>query len=316
MNLDKKISRIESIHNYIILRPYRNQAPKYRPVFVLGAPRCGSTLFYQAMVHRCKFAYFQNRMMKRIFSVASCTKRHIDPDEVYTSTFENELGMTFDAAGPNEGSVFWRRFYPRNIHDYIPEHSLSERHTGEITGTVAFLTDHFNSSFFSKNLEMSLRLNSIQNMFPDALYIIFKRDPRSIAASILNARLKAFGSKETWWSMRPKRYEQLLKKPYFEQIAYQVADIYNTIHEDLNTPALAIEMYYEDFCEAPEAQTDKIIDFLKSNGAEINSAQNTALPSAFPFKTSFPFEDEELNRIEKIYEEESLPNILTYKITR
>ena len=94
--------------------------------------------------------------------------------------------------GPHEGGYFWRRFYPRIVHDYVGEHKLSEFEENEIRNTIKFLQIYFSAPFLSKNMEMSVRLNSLQKFIPEAIFILMIRDPRATASSLLQARIDYF----------------------------------------------------------------------------------------------------------------------------
>ena len=200
-------SKILHKKNMQFLSQYEKRPLKYQPIFIIGPPRCGSTLLYQVMVHRFKFAYLQNRMVLRKYSIPLYTSKYIDRNESYHSDFVSHHGRTKQPNAPHEGYLFWRRFYPRKVHDYVTQNELSLQQIFEIRNTIKFLTNFYNAPFLSKNMEIGLRLNSIQEIFPDAIYIVVKRDPRATASSLLNARLADYNSKDVWWSIRPKEYE-------------------------------------------------------------------------------------------------------------
>ena len=52
-----------------LLDEYKDLPFSFRPIFIIGPPRSGSTLLYQVLIHRYYFCYLQNRMEKHRFSI-------------------------------------------------------------------------------------------------------------------------------------------------------------------------------------------------------------------------------------------------------
>ena len=307
------ISKIMQGENLRFLEKFQSM-PQPRPIFIIGPPRCGSTLLYQALVHQFKFSYFQNRMKKYKYSICLYTERHIDPLKIYKSDFWNRQGNTRYSNGPHEGGFFWRRFYPRNIHDYIGEHSFSPIQVFEIINTIKFLENYFHAPFLSKNLEMGIRLKSIQQLFPGAVFIVMKRDPRSIASSLVSSRIAVNGRKEVWWSVRPREYEQLLNKPYHEQIAYQIISIYQAIYNDFNAQSgTMIELFYEDLCENPMQSLTHLQYELENIHISLES-KHLKLPEKFSLKTRLNFSKKELMEITELFIKEGLVEKVPFRM--
>jgi hypothetical protein len=306
-------SRINAKKNIKFISRYQQKELKCQPIFIIGPPRCGSTLLYQVMTHRFKFAYFQNQMILRKYSIPLFTSKHVDPFNFYYSDFKSVHGRTTQPNDPHEGYLFWRRFYPRKTHDYIGEHKLLVKQVNEISNTIKFMIDYFGLPFLSKNMEIGLRLRSILKIFPNAIFIVVKRDPRSTASSLLNARLKDYNSKDVWWSIRPKEYEGLIKLPYYEQIAYQIANIYNTIHQDIENSNNLVYVEYEELCQQPEREMQKLFKILVSKSIDVKD-NNIDIPNYFSLKTSFSFSEKELGKMHKIYQKEGLFDLVQYKL--
>jgi hypothetical protein len=251
--------------------------------------------------------------MKYKYSIALHTYKNIDPKATYHSDYTSDHGQTNNKSGPHEAWPFWRRFYPRMAHDYIDGNGLKDAEIFEIKNTIKFLIDFFDAPFFSKNMEMSLRLKSLQKLFPEALYIILKRDPRGIASSILSARIKYFNNPDIWWSMRPKEYMAIRKKTYSEQIALQIVHVYKAIYRDLINKNDCISLYYEDFCKNPQTEMKKITDFLNKKDIPI-SENNKTMPEKFFYKKKFLFDDDELDKIHQIFDKNGLLDSVNYNI--
>ena len=296
-----------------LLAREHGKRPKYPPVFVLGPPRCGSTLFYQAMITKFHLCYFQNRMMEQPFKVPLVATRKEPGGEGYRADFVSDHGSTRSPMGPHEGFPFWRRFYPRKVHDYVATHSCSQAQAREMIATVAFLTRFFDAPFFAKNLEMSLRLKSLQVLFPEACFLTVKRDPRAIAASILNARRTLHGDEAVWWSMRPQDYASWVDLPYAQQIAWQVRSVYETIVRDLEVPQRSFSFYYEDFCQDPASITDEVAAFLESHRVPMEKTGQW-LPDRFEAKKTIALNERELEAVERVFSEPGFPDLVSYRV--
>ncbi len=309
----QRLSKVQHKKNLRFLETIAESDFIFPPIFIIGPPRSGSTLLYQLLTHRYKFAYLQNQMEPHNYSIAWFTNKHIDPSIKYSSDFKSVHGQTAKPNGPHEGGYFWRRFYPRRIHDYVFEHTLSPQEDFEIINTLKFLSYHYKAPFLSKNMEAGVRLRSIQQLFPNAVYILVKRDPRAVASSLLNVRLDIYGSKETWWSIRPKEYEELTRLPYHEQLAYQVAYIYKVNFKDIWNPAQLVAVQYEDLCKSPLATLKALQLQLESRGLGLEE-NNSDIPSQFPLRKNFSFTPEELDSIENIFRETGILQNVPYAL--
>jgi len=290
-------NRLRVIQNRRFLATVVGDDITVRPIFVIGPPRCGSTLFYQAMTYCFNFCYFTNEMMSRPYDVASYIERQ-DCSIGHFSSFTSNHGRTEKdgPTAPHEAWPFWRRFYPRATHDYIenPKH-LKRSEELEIRRTLQFMVEHFGCPFISKNMEIGLRLRSVQRIFPNAVYIVIKRDPRGIASSLLGARLKDYGNPEVWWSMRPVDFAAVVGEDVPTQLAGQILGVYRAIYSDMN-PSHVFELYYEDFCYNPQKEIGRVGAFLEDCG--INAVPTgQPVPSRFAQKTTFLLSRQELNKL-------------------
>jgi len=267
-----------------------------RPIFVIGPPRCGSTLLYQAMTHYFKFSFFTNEMMNNPYAVPLYVHKHTSSVE-YQSDFTSKHGITIGESAPHEGWPFWRRFYPRDIHDYIADSQfLTEEKEVEIQNTISFIINFYKRPFLAKNMEIGLRLKSIKKIFPNAVYIVMKRNPKAIASSLLAARLKTHGSKSDWWSIRPATYDQLKNTSVSNQVICQISDIYKTICKD-SLGLNVIDLSYEELCASPTDALDGIADKLLKMGVKLSRTSNR-LPPNFFINEEFIFSEKEEHEID------------------
>ena len=295
--------KLRSVHSYLQIRANRHFLSAMElpdkpatPIFIIGPPRCGSTLLYQAMVHCFDLCFFTNEMMRRPAQVPMnihYRRLGLAPG----SSFQSNYGQTDGDRSPHEGYPFWRRFYPRNEHDYVERHCLSDAEVEEMRSTVKFMEHHYGSPFLSKNIENALRIKSLSVVYPEALYIVLKRDPRAIAISILSGRMKLREDKKDWFGMRPINYSNLVDLPIANQIAEQILQAYDSFYSDVETDRV-FELYYEDFCKSPEALIEQIGSYL--NGRKIRVKKTGGLlPRSFPLGDSSDLDSDALEDFTK-----------------
>ena len=126
----------------------RSKAPRHkRPIFVLGAPRSGTSMLFRLL------------------------------------SAHPELGSL-----GREGHDMWRKFHhPRQDgwgSDAVGSGQITTREREFIR---RYLYMHFDQArFVEKTPENCLRLAYLQELYPDALYVFVRRDPREVMSSMLN----------------------------------------------------------------------------------------------------------------------------------
>ncbi len=307
-------SKFHRKENKKLLDSYKDKGLKHPPIFVIGPPRSGTTLFYQLMVHRYHFAYIQNQMAFYRYAMAWYTQSRLNVFKPYVSDFESSLGRTNQDVGPNGALFFWDQFFPERENDYYGDFSFSEKDAAEIRATIAFLTEHFDLPFISKNLKLALAIKPILETFPEAIFIRVIRDPRAIASSIKDARIKAYGNDKQWRLMKPNSYPGLMEEPAHMQIAKQVSEILSAVKKDLPQNSKTIDVQYEDFCDSPDKYLQKVENQLKNFGVSLKS-RNKELPKNFDFKKTVNFSESEIIEINTWFESQDTYSLAPKRIS-
>ena len=255
----------------------------YPPIFILGPPRCGSTLIFQTVDASFDFGVFTNlhcAFHGAPYLAEYITKR-IRPKII--RNFQSNFGNVKGIFGVSECGSWWYRFFsnepsshsmasatPENI--YALKHSLSK------------WMNVTNSSVVFKNLFITLRLRAIAKYLPESIFIVIKREEIDIGHSLLEARYKINGSYAKWWSVEPPGADKIKCLPPYEQVIEQIRLIYKTIEAELELGGVAtnqrIDINYEDFCANPEGSINQIESFLRANGVKIVRKKGK-LPSNF-----------------------------------
>ncbi|MHA7808482.1 MAG: sulfotransferase family protein [Marinobacter adhaerens] len=224
-----------------------------QPVFIIGAPRTGSTILYQALTNAYQFIYIDNtacfwhRNLR--WGLWLSHKRHGSQPH---SNFDATNGNTrkFGGHAPSECGEFWYRWLPKDRH-FVDHCEVTPKVVEEMRAEILGASGYFNRPILFKNLNAGQRLRLIHKAFPNAKFIFVRRDPRFVTLSILKARKKVGASAGQWWSIMPANVDELRTLPEGNMCAAQVYFLERQIEKDLALfPKENVqEVHYQDFNE-------------------------------------------------------------------
>jgi hypothetical protein len=257
----------------------------YPPVFIIGAPRCGSTLLLKLITERYKFAFINN-FSCRLFKIPICgnwiakTLGLRNPDGDYEFQFGHVRGL----GAPNECGEFWYRWFPRGLHVYVPAGAAAKQHLKELRLSVGGISYLSRRPMVFKNLYNSMRIAPILEAIPEASFIVCRRDYKENALALLTSRIANHRAKDKWWSLPPKEIDDLMRKGYHEQVAGQIYYTYKQIDEDKNKfgQNKFFEVEYANLCRDVHGALDKIGEFLSTRGCR--PLINKQVPPFFPIR--------------------------------
>ncbi len=208
-------------------RPWSHQ-----PTFIIGAPRTGSTILYQALTNAYDVAYVDNVActFHRNPLVGFALSRSIFGSRPHDS-FTSSHGSTRGGHAPSECGAFWYRWLPRDRH-FVDDMDVGEETVRQIRVEIAALMNQARKPLLFKNLNAGQRLRLLRRCFPDAKFIYIKRDPVFVVDSILRARAARGTPAHQWWSIKPRGYEGILDLPEIEMVVQQVTRINAQIEQD------------------------------------------------------------------------------------
>ena len=273
----------------------------YPPVFIIGAPRSGTTLLYQLLVYGYNFGYFTNFMAKlcRASILATWLVRKSFTKEKMTD-FSSHHGETKNWSGPNEAGDFWYRWFPKGRDVYVAPDSTTHSKRIKYSQTVKKMANIAERSFVFKNTFNSMRVAGILEAMPEACVLVCYRKPEYVAQSILKSRIDRYQDKNRWWSLPPKEIDEIQKHPYWEQVVEQVYYTYSQIEkdEDFFGSAPFLHVQYEDLCQNTSRVLGEIEEFLRNRG--VNAVRNKVIfPEQFTISTKKQVSDEDYNLILK-----------------
>lgn len=254
--------------------------PRYPVAFVVGVPRCGSTLMMQWLAKTGCFAYPTN-LLSRFYAApavgARIQKLLTDPmynfrDEILDFSqpidFQSNLGKTRGALAPNEFWYFWRRFIPNNEPRWLNETEEQQVRNKAFAAALASLEAAFDKPLAMKAIILQLNIPLLSSMLEKALFIYIRRDPLYNAQSLLESRVKYYGNRQDWYSIKPREYERLRQLDPLWQVAGQVVFTSRAIQLGLQqiNPDRYLQVDYASFCAKPEQVFHAIQEKLAQQG--------------------------------------------------
>jgi len=232
------------------------------PIFIIGLLRSGTTILEELFTAHKDTAYFEN-YSSRYYKRPSMFR--FIPMLMKYQKFRYKI----DRPKRSEGWV-WDRF--ANLLDYLDESHATEEVKNYYYNAIKYQLKAFNATrFVSKNPRNCMRIRWINTMFPNAVYIVVKRDKKAIISSMyrkLQLKEKLWRKKFPNTSKNFLGSYAIIKKRLGEDISDLQAcigyhELYQkTLNEDL--PVIsdrAITVHYEDYVKDPRNTIKKLYEF-------------------------------------------------------
>ncbi|MFH1021903.1 MAG: sulfotransferase [Planctomycetota bacterium] len=266
------------------LKPFRAETSRKHPhpqsvpvIYIVGAPRSGTTLLSQILVKYFQPRYINNLMARFWLNPdVGIALSHIllPPHAQHHIDLSSTHGVTSSLAGPHEFGYFWTHWLRL---DNARTHRLDAGELASVDrdGLKSTLENDILSAsevpFVFKNPICGLNAFFLSQIHPLSLFVEIRRNPREAAISILHARFKRFGAYEAWWSLKPSTYENILTpdNPSLE-VARQVHDCRRELRDELRRPGVhAVTLDYETLCADPETTLYAIVNAVRDIGGNL-----------------------------------------------
>lgn len=259
--------------------------PQFPVVFIIGTPRSGHTLLSQLLAASGGLAYISNFVARfwmapyigaKIELALGIRERQVEKE------YFSEYGKTTGWAGPHEFGNFLRRWLPFGETHRVDLEGLPQETAEKFAQEVAALEAIYGKPVFFRNIIYGLNVDLLLRVFPDAIFVVCRRDILHQAESILIARQRLTGDKRNWWSLRPKEYPKLIVLPYWEQGVAQIYYTHKAIKKSLSRIGRRqwLEIHYSDLCKAPREQVPRIFKAVERMGGRADWRPN-AIPNQF-----------------------------------
>ncbi len=242
-----------------------------QPVFIIGAPRTGSTILYQILTNELDVLYIDNLIdiFHKNISLGFRLSTKFFEGKAH-NCFTSREGDTWSCGlhAPSESGEFWYQYLPRNKH-YIDEPDINDKLVNDFQKQIFPVIEKFEKPFLFKNLNVGQRLKLIKRIAPNAKFIYVRRNFIDTAFSILNSRRKLRVEKSEWWSIKPKGYEEKFGENEFELITNQIFYLEKQIAEDLHLfdSGNFITLFYDEIYKNFNDVIKKVSDFIGTKQA-------------------------------------------------
>lgn len=260
--------------------PY--QTPKLPVVFIVGAPRSGTTLMSQWLAASGLFAYPSN-LIARFFGnpyfgarVQQALLTFDTNRQIFTENpslaFSSDLGRTDGALAPSEFWYFWRRFFSFGDTNKLSADALSQIDTDGFLQGLAGLEAAQGLPLATKAMIVNWNLDFLDSILPHVLFVNVVRDPFYNAQSLLQARERFFDDRKRWYSFKPPEYENLKNRSPIEQVVGQIYYNRTGVRDGLARieESRQLTVNYSEFCLEPEKTLNQIRSKFSAQGFDLD----------------------------------------------
>lgn len=286
------------------------EAGNWPMLFIVGAPRTGSTYCLQWLAASGAFGYPSNfiaRFWSAPFFGAMVQEMLVNPEFDYRGEFSDvsprivtstsDAGKTGGMLAPSEFWFFWREHLPTDGDLGI---NLSEAHEQDYRAfryELAAFAEVCQKPLAMKGKIINHQISRFAAAVPEAMFLFMDRDPIDSAWSLLRSRRRIYGDERHWWSFKTPNYEVLKTLEPVEQVVGQVQSIRRDVQVALDQIPRErwIRLEYKKLCEDPSSAFQHIADWYKDNGSKLKGGN--AMPIVTPAFAKVP--SAERNRMER-----------------
>lgn len=260
------------------------------PLFVVGAPRSGTTLVYQLITHGLRTSYFCNLANRHPLHAAAATWLMRSRIRRYVTDFRSTYGATVGCGGPSQGDHIWQTWLG-SARRYCDPATLEDTAIQDARSTVAAVVQLLGAPFVNKSIANSVRIAALLRLFPRSLFVVVERDLAAAGRSqLLNLLRRGDATGADWVSAQPRAFDRLRNLPPPERAVGQIVEIRADIRADLGRipRRRVIVVRYEDVCASPAGLTGAVARLWHDNG--VNVRPRRPAPAAFPVSMGKPLE--------------------------
>lgn len=236
----------------------------YKPIFIVGVPRSGTTLLHDLMALHPDLAFFSQldlkEMLSQQFMEFQYFRRRIYEIRRWPFSRDGfEVRITTSFEMPHEFGLFWNKWIPKS---WANAKDIEEaQRNGLRKGVNAVLTRKKKKRFLSKDPSHSLRIELLNEVFPGAIFVNIIRDGMAVVCSMTKPG-RIFNDPNSYFGLSLKKSNQM-DYDLLERHARQWIEINDEIQSAKNNlePEQYYEIKYENLVSNPKKTLDSIFKF-------------------------------------------------------
>lgn len=288
--------------------------PKWPVAFIVGNSRSGTSVFFQWMASLGCFSYPTNFLARFAYAPyigALIQQMLFNPDYDYQGEFSDiqselnyssDLGKSLGALATSEFQHFFRNYVPTFEIRNLSDEEIAQIDYDALARGLASIEAAFNQPFVTKANLLQYHAQLSAQKLPQVFWIHLKRDPLMTMQSLLLSRERYYGTRDTWWSCKPKEYPELSKLDVFRQVAGQVFYTNQAIEHELLGVGKdhCMSVQYEEFCKHPVRYYEEIVGKYSDLGYTLD--HNYRGPENFECANRKKLPDTELELLKNAYD--------------
>lgn len=316
LELEGLLSKLNGLLSGVRATPDTNgHPPPYPVIFIVGAPRSGTTLLSQWLASLGIFSYptnFISRFHANPYVGALVQDMLFDKKFQYkeelqltvkSNAFHSDIGKTSGPLEPNSFYYFWRNHFKFPEIPGDPNVFMQSADFGSFMNHIDMLATHYKKPFFIKSIIINWYIEIFYQNVRKPLFIFNKRELYSNAHSLLKVRKKYFANEHNWYSFKPTAYPLLAQLDNYAQVVGQVhftnLDISRALEKIPEQNKL--EVSYKELCTAPKSLYNRLISKMAGLGHAVDASYSGV--ERFDYQAIDPSKQSALMRAVKIIEE-------------
>ena len=187
------------------------------PIFILSAPRSGSTLLYQVMVRTTGVCFISNVMSLLPRYMLRLARHSLRRAPAAAAPYHpGDYGFIPGLYSPSEAGKVIDRWFERD--------SL-EQHRSWVRRTVVGLRHRTGRPLLVKALPLALKLDAVAAVFPNARLVLLRRDPLYVVQSLYLGQTDAGVAADRWAGVEPPGISAPPGSHPIDRAARQVAEL-------------------------------------------------------------------------------------------
>lgn len=246
------------------------------PVFIMAAPRTGSTTFYKSVVENFGLPFISN-LTNEYFAQTPIIGLSLQKAFPPALNSESRFGKTVGALQPSEGSAVFTHWFGGGHPSQITSHTIKPEMETHFIRSMVAAGKLYQVPLVVKNAWNCFRIPYLANALPNARFIWLQRDVVEAAGSDLHARHVTKNSADAWNSATPANYEELLKRSPVEQVVENQFEFNRAIGSALGAlaPNRWLNIWFEEFL----ADQSRIVRRIASQfELDLHAAEPIVLP--------------------------------------